>query len=193
MLEPLLGVTAGLTIGLVSLTINLIVPLAVVLLAMSEAANHTDGGLETSRRRSMLTGIGAGLTSPLLWAPVPGIVITLSGDHLPKTVAACFDLIGSATSGVAVFAVGLVLAAHPIVLSRSVFLGSVARVSVQSALFWVLLHVLHVVSAFANDSLLCCSFPLSNVLVLFAARCKQQRRRRLLCFSSLRFSWLPCR
>jgi predicted permease len=87
-------------------------------------------------------------------------------------VAACFDLIGSATSGVAVFAVGLVLAAHPVLLSGGVFLGSLARVSVQSVLFSALLHVLHVVSPFASDSLLCCSFPLSNIVVLFAARYK---------------------
>jgi malonate transporter len=171
-LEPLLGPAAGLTVGLVALTINLIVPLAVVLLAMNEAANSTEAEGSISRRHSVLTGLRAGLTSPLLWAPVLGIIMTLSGHHLPKPVAACFDLIGSATSGVAVFAVGLVLAAHPMVLSRGVLLGSVARVSVQSAVFWALLQMLHVESAFASDSLLCCSFPLSNVVVLFAARYK---------------------
>src|SRR5580692_2696078 len=171
-LEPLLGATAGPTIGLVSLTINLIVPLAVVLLAMNEAAKHTQAGVGASRRSPVLTGLGAGLTSPLLWAPVLGVVLTLSGHHLPAPVAACLDLIGSATSGVAVFAVGLVLAAHPILLSRGVVLGSLARVSVQSVLFFALLDVLHVVSPYASDSLVCCSFPLSNVVVLFAARYK---------------------
>jgi hypothetical protein len=59
-----------------------------------------------------------------------------------------------------VFAAGLVLAAHLIVLSGGVLLASVARVSVQSAFFWVLLYVPHVVSAFATDSLLCCSFSI---------------------------------
>jgi malonate transporter and related proteins len=86
--------------------------------------------------------------------------------------AGCFDLIGSATSAVAVFAVGLVLAARPILLSRAVFIGSIGRVTVQSALFLVLLRMLHVISPFARESLVCCSFPLSNVVVLFAARYK---------------------
>ena len=63
-------------------------------------------------------------------------------------------------------------AAHPVLLSGGVFLGSLARVSVQSVVFFALLHVLHVVSPFASDSLLCCSFPLSNIVVLFAARYK---------------------
>jgi predicted permease len=171
-LQPILGATAGPTVGLVALTINLTVPLAVVLLAMDEAAKQPRSGAGASSGSPVLTGLGAGLKSPLLWAPILGIVLTLSGHHLPMQVAACFDLIGSATSGVAVFAVGLVLAAHPILISKAVIFGSVARVSIQSALFLVLLRVLHVVSPFANDALLCCSFPLSNVVVLFASRYK---------------------
>jgi predicted permease len=171
-LQPILGATAGPTVGLVALTINLTVPLAVVLLAMDEATKQSKSGAGASNGSPVLTGLGAGLKSPLLWAPILGIMLTLSGHHLPMQVAACFDLIGSATSGVAVFAVGLVLAAHPILISKAVIFGSLARVSIQSALFLVLLRVLHVVSPFANDALLCCSFPLSNVVVLFAARYK---------------------
>lgn len=171
-LQPILGATAGPTVGLVALTINLTVPLAVVLLAMDEATKQSTSGAGASNGSPVLTGLGAGLKSPLLWAPILGIMLTLSGHHLPMQVAACFDLIGSATSGVAVFAVGLVLAAHPILISKAVIYGSLARVSIQSALFLVLLRVLHVVSPFANDALLCCSFPLSNVVVLFAARYK---------------------
>jgi predicted permease len=64
-LEPLLCPTAGPTIGLVALTINLIVPLAVVLLAMNEAAKHTQAGVGAPRRSSVLTGIAAGLICDL--------------------------------------------------------------------------------------------------------------------------------
>jgi len=81
-------------------------------------------------------------------------------------------LIGSATSGVAVFAVGLVLAAHPVRFSGAVLVGSLARVTVQSAVLFAILHLLHVVSPFAREALVCCSFPLATVVVLFAARYK---------------------
>ena len=186
-LQPILGATAGPTIGLVALTINLTVPLAVVLLAMDEATKRSQTGAGASSRSPVLTGLRAGLKSPLLWAPILGIILTLSGHHLPMQVAACFDLIGSATSGVAVFAVGLVLAAHPILISKAVIFGSLARVSIQSALFLALLRILHVVSPFANDSLLCCSFPLSNVVVLFAARYRavEAESASMLLFSTL--------
>jgi predicted permease len=117
----------------------------------------------------VVIGLSAGLKSPLLWGPILGIAVTFAGLHLPAAIAACFELIGSATSGVAVFAVGLVLASHAVRLSPIVLGGSLARVSVQSAVLFALLHLLHVVSPFAREALVCCSFPLATVVVLFAA------------------------
>jgi malonate transporter and related proteins len=81
-------------------------------------------------------------------------------------------LIGSTTSGVAVFAVGLILAAHAIRLSPTVWIGSLARITVQSAVLFVLLELLKVHSPFARETLVCCSFPSATVSVLFAARYK---------------------
>ena len=54
---------------------------------------------------------------------------------------------------VAVFAVGLVLAAHPVRFSPSVLVGSLAGVTVQSAVLFALLRLLHVVSPFAREAL----------------------------------------
>ena len=170
-LEPLLGATAGAAVGLVALTINLTVPMAVVLLEM-DAAGRRREATGSSRQNPVLTGLSTGLKSPLLWGPILGITLTLTGHHLPTPVAACFELIGSATSGVAVFAVGLVIAANSVRVSTGVVAGSLARVSVQSALFFALVRLFHVVSPFAREALVCCSFPLATVVVLFAARYK---------------------
>jgi hypothetical protein len=60
--------------------------------------------------------------------------IVFAGYHLPKVVASSFELIGSATSGV-VFAVGLVLAAHPMSLCRNVLIGTLGRITVQSGVY----------------------------------------------------------
>jgi predicted permease len=85
------------------------------------------------------------------------------------------ELIGSATSGVAVFAVGLILAANPVHLSRDVWFGSLARITLQSAVLFALLRLLQVHSPFARESLVCCSFPLATVVVLFAAKYKSSQ------------------
>jgi malonate transporter and related proteins len=171
-LGPILGPTSAGTVGLVALAINLTVPPAVILLEMDAAAKNQQAATGPSKPSAVLTGLNAGLKSPLLWAPILGIAVVLAGIHLPAVVASCFELIGSATSGVAVFAVGLVLASHPVRLSPGVFAGSLARITVQSAVLFALLHLLHVISPFARESLVCCSFPLATVVVLFAARYK---------------------
>ncbi len=171
-LEPILGPTSAGAVGLVALAINLTVPPAVVLLEMDAAAKNQPGATDHSKPNPILTGINAGLKSPLLWGPILGIAFVLAKIHLPAMITGCFELIGSATSGVAVFAVGLVLAAQPVRLSPLVFAGSFARVTVQSAVLFALLHILHVVSPFAREALVCCSFPLATVVVLFAARYK---------------------
>src|ERR1700730_113963 len=120
-LEPLLGRTSGGAVGLVALAINLTVPPAVVLLEMDAAAKGQQDASSSTKQNPILTGLGAGLKSPLLWAPILGITVVLLNIHLRAVVAACFELIGSATSGVAGFAVGLVLAAHSVRFSPALF------------------------------------------------------------------------
>lgn len=186
-LQPLLGPTSAGAVGLVALAINLTVPPAVILLEMDAASKGQQTASGSPKQNPVLTGLSAGLKSPLLWAPILGVAIVLAGFHLPTVVASCFELIGSATSGVAVFAVGLILAAHPVSLSRTVLFGTLGRVTVQSAVLFALLHVLHVMSPFAREALVCCSFPLATVVVLFAARYKssQSESASMLLFSTL--------
>ncbi len=81
-------------------------------------------------------------------------------------------MIGSATSGVAVFTVGLTLAAHAFHLSKTVLLGTLGRITVQTAVLFALLYLLHVESPFAREALVCCSFPLATIVVLLAAKYK---------------------
>jgi malonate transporter and related proteins len=169
-LQPLLGDTSTGTVGLVALAINLVVPAAIILLEMSHSA--TGAIPSSSRRTQVLSGLKSGLKSPLLWGPVLGIAVVLAGLHIPKEIAACFEMIGSATSGVAVFTVGLTLAAHAFHLSKAVILATLGRITVQTAVLFALLHLLDVHSPFAREALVCCSFPLATIAVLLAAKYK---------------------
>jgi predicted permease len=168
-LQPLLGDNSAGTVGLVALAINLVVPTAIILLE-SSGTGAASGA--SSARAQVLSGLKSGLKSPLLWAPVLGIVVVLLGLRIPKEVTSCFAMIGSATSGVAVFTVGLTLAAHAFHLSKEVLLSTLGRITVQTAVLFALLHLLHVQSAFAREALVCCSFPLATIVVLLAAKYK---------------------
>jgi malonate transporter and related proteins len=170
-LQPLLGDTTAGTVGLVALAINLVVPTAIILLESQSAGKAAASGVSSPRTQA-LSGLKSGLKSPLLWAPVLGIVVVLLGLHIPKDVASCFAMIGSATSGVAVFTVGLTLAAHAFHLSKAVVLSTLGRVTVQTAVLFALLDLLHVQGTFAREALVCCSFPLATIVVLLAAKYK---------------------
>jgi malonate transporter len=185
-LQPILGPTATGAVGLVALSINLVVPATVVLLEV-DAAKHQGVAKEGSTSSPVQAGLASGLKSPLLWAPIVGIAIVIAKIPLPQVIAASFELIGSTTSGVAVFAVGLVLAAHAFQFSRVVFLGTFGRLTVQNIVLLVLLRSLHVNSPFAREALICCSFPLATVVVLFAARYKssESETASMLLFSTL--------
>jgi malonate transporter len=171
-LQPLLGDTSVGTVGLVALAINLVVPAAIILLEMGSSGSGAAPASSSSRRAQVLSGLKSGLRSPLLWGPVLGIAVVLAGLRIPKDIASCFQMIGSATSGVAVFTVGLTLAAHAFHLSKAVLLGTLGRVTVQTAVLFALLHLLHVQSPFAREALVCCSFPLATIVVLLAAKYK---------------------
>jgi malonate transporter len=175
-LQPLLGNTSTGTVGLVALAINLVVPVAIILLETESsgagAASAASPSSAASRRAQVLSGLKSGLTSPLLWGPVLGIAVVVVGLRIPKDIASCFQMIGAATSGVAVFTVGLTLAAHSFHLSKAVVFGTFGRITVQTAVLFALLHLLHVQSPFAREALVCCSFPLATIVVLLAAKYK---------------------
>src|SRR5258708_1711336 len=157
-LQPLLGPTSGGPLGSGAPAIYLTPPPPARPLVIDARAQQHQVAPHTSQPSPIITGLNAGLKSPLLWAPILGITVVLLGIHLPAVVASCFELIGSATSGVAVFAVGLVLAAHPVRFSRAVLAGTLARVTVQSAVLFALLHLLQVSSPFARETLVCFIF-----------------------------------
>jgi malonate transporter len=171
-LQPLLGDTSSGTVGLVALAINLVVPAAIILLEVSATGMGAVSAPSSSRRAQIVAGLMSGLKSPLLWGPLLGIAVVLLGLHIPKYIASCFEMIGSATSGVAVFTVGLTLAAHVFQLSKSVILATLGRITVQTAVLFALLKLLHVQSPFAREALVCCSFPLATIVVLLAAKYK---------------------
>jgi malonate transporter and related proteins len=172
-LQPLLGNTSTGTVGLVALAINLVVPVAIILLETeSSGAEAAPAASSSSHRAQVLSGLKSGLTSPLLWAPVLGIVVVVVGLRIPQDIASCFQMIGAATSGVAVFTVGLTLAAHSFHLSKAVLLGTLGRITVQTTVLFFLLRLLQVHSPFAREALVCCSFPLATIVVLLAAKYK---------------------
>ena len=119
---------------------------------------------------SVAAALRAAATSPLLLAPLLGVALVVLAVRLPAVLLAPLQLLGQATTGVAVFAVGLTLAAHRLSFSKLVLATSLARVAVQSALLLGLLLLFHVHSELARAAVLACSLPVGVLQVLLASR-----------------------
>jgi malonate transporter len=161
-LSPIYGPDTGsAVVGLVSLITNLAqVSIAVFLL---ESAVPQRG-----KPPSIVDLIGRSATNPLVWAPVLGGVLAVLGLQLSPYVAATLEPLAAAASGVAIFASGLVLAAHRVNLSPLVLLGSLIVLAVQPALFVLAMKLGGLNGTMASATVVASAFPTATIAILFS-------------------------
>lgn len=180
-LQPLFGTTSVGVVGLVSLVCNLtITPITLVLVARgagqrSSPASSTQAApaaQESTAPNSMGSVILRALASPLVWAPVLGLVWALVGLPTSALVSQTFDLLGSAASGVAIFAAGLLLAAHKITLSGQVWWISLGKLIVEPVIVLGLLLAFGGRGQTGGAALVATALPCAVLGVLLAAQHK---------------------
>ncbi|MFP5330185.1 MAG: AEC family transporter [Alphaproteobacteria bacterium] len=161
-LTPIYGQETGAAVvGLVALVTNLAqVSIAVFLL---ESASPKSG-----ERISVPGLIVRSARNPLVWAPVLGGLLALTGLHLSPLVAQALQPLAAAAAGVSIFAAGLVLAAHRLVLSRIVVVGALVVLAVQPAIFFASLKLGGLSGAMPNATVVASAFPTATVSILFA-------------------------
>jgi len=161
-LTPIYGQETGsAVVGLVALVTNLAqVSIAVYLL---ESASP-NGGERVSINGSVARSAG----NPLVWAPVLGGLLALTGLHLSPLVAQALEPLAAAAAGVSIFAAGLVLAAHRLVLSRIVVIGALVVLAVQPAIFFASLKLGGLSGAIPGATVVASAFPTATVSILFA-------------------------
>jgi hypothetical protein len=113
---------------------------------------------------------------PVVVAPILALVLVVAGVEFPPTLLNATKLLGSATTGVALFASGIVLYAQRITVSRFV-LGAVAmRNIVVPALLWVILAAIGLSHIDLRLAVLANALPAPVAAVIFAVQYKQGQR-----------------
>lgn len=161
-LEPIYGSDTGsAVVGLVALITNLAqVSIAVFLL---ESASP-----EAGETVSVARTFGRSAANPLVWAPVLGGILAVTGVQLSPYVSDALLPLAAAASGIAIFACGLVLASHRIVFSPLVLLGSAIVLAIQPLLFLIAMRVGGVSGIMANATVVASAFPTATISILFA-------------------------
>jgi predicted permease len=139
--------TSAIPIAIASLVINLtVVPVTILLLALNATGGDSqgkslaaqDGEHSASLPASHLSVLAAKLAEtvkePIVWAPVLGFVIVLSGLRIPQLIVHSLYMLGHASGGVALFACGIVLASGTIKVNRYVLLFVFLKNIVQPAM-----------------------------------------------------------
>ncbi len=118
-LGDLFGKTSAVTIAIAALVINLIVvPVTILGLALGRTPVAMTGSA-TTRHSAFTEKLLETVKHPIVWAPVLAFVLVLCNVRVPSIVDHGLSLLGQATSGVALFASGIMLAAYKIQIDRT--------------------------------------------------------------------------
>jgi predicted permease len=131
--------------------------------------------------------VRSAVTAPVVWAPVLALVLVLAGVQLPEVLVNAMKLLGSATTGVALFATGIVLFAQRITVSCFVVGAVAARNVVAPALLWVILAAIGMAHTDLRLAVLANALPAPAAAVIFAVQYRQGQREMasVVFFSSL--------
>jgi predicted permease len=128
-----------------------------------------------SEGRDRRTGIAVAWRSildavekPLVWAPLAGVVLAVAHIHVPNVAQKSLSLIGEATSGVALFAMGLLLSGQRLHIGAAAALNVVLKNLAQPAAMWLLALMFGVTGAFRREMILLSALPTASITAMFA-------------------------
>lgn len=170
---PVLGmlfpIDADLAIAAGSILMNLIqVPLALVFLVGNKGVE----GEKKSPLEIVFGSIKNAVLQPVVWAPVLAFVLLLIGLDMPKFLKGSFMLLGQATGGVALFAVGAVLFAQKVSVSREVIINVLSKNIVLPAIVLCAMFLLGLPSVDNGLVSVTLAIPTASIAVIFAVEYK---------------------
>ncbi len=119
-------------------------------------------------RSSILSAV----KEPLVWAPLAGIVMAVAQIPLPDLGQKSFNLIGEATSGVALFALGLVLSGQKLRIGLPAVMNIFFKILVQPLTMWLLAILLGVTGVYRREMILLGALPTASMTAMFAVQYK---------------------
>lgn len=108
------------------------------------------------------------LKKPLVWAPLAGIVLALCHVPILDVVTKSLNLIGTATSGVALFALGLVLSGQKLRIGVAALVNTCLKMLAQPLVMLLLAILLGVAGVYRREMILLGALPTASMTAMFA-------------------------
>ena len=165
-LTAVIGTSAVLSVVIGNLISSFVLlPLTLTLL---EAGKSRESG--SGRTAVVWTSVLGAVKQPLVWAPLAGILMAVVQIPLPQVASQSLNLIGEATSGVALFALGLVLSGQKLRIGAPAVLNVVFKVLAQPAVMWMLAVLLGVTGVYRREMILLGALPTASMTAMFAVQ-----------------------
>ncbi len=119
-------------------------------------------------RQSLLSSF----KQPYVLAPVLAAILVLLDLRPPVVFERMLELIGSTTSGVALFLAGLILAAYRIEVTAETLGNTLVKTIVQPLLMALLVVALGVAKPLASEGIVICALPTAIICPMLALRYK---------------------
>ncbi|EIU7559218.1 AEC family transporter [Providencia rettgeri] len=170
---PVLGVLfpidADIAIAVGSLLMNLIqVPLALIFLVGTNDNSTSKKGAFSV----VINSIKNAITQPVVWAPILAFILLSIGFDMPKFLKGSFILLGQATGGVALFAVGAVLYAQKVSFSIPVIINVLSKNILLPLIILAIMIVLSIPHAERGLVSVTLAIPTASIAVIFAVEYK---------------------
>jgi malonate transporter len=116
------GAASGIPIAIETIVINLaVVPLTIILMALEARSRAASADRRAAPSRAdVVVEIVSAIKQPIIWLPVFGVLIVLAGIPVPALFANALELLGNASSGVALFASGIIIAGYRLTITSAV-------------------------------------------------------------------------
>jgi malonate transporter and related proteins len=136
----------------------------------TSASSASSGGLHLRRH------LAAAFKEPVVVAPVTALILVLAGVSLPSTVVQSLKLLGTTSTGAALFALGIVLYAQRITLSKSVLTLTAARNVLVPAVLWAALVALGASHMLVREAVVALALPAVLIVTILSVQYKQSER-----------------
>jgi malonate transporter len=169
--KGLFGNSGVLSVTVATVIANLtIAPLTVVLLEMHAHRQAREAGVTVGLVEEIVNALRTSFVQPVVWAPLVGVAIVATGIRIPETIDNMLALIGSTTSGVSLFAAGLIIAAYRVTVSLEIIGNVIAKMVMQPLFAVFLVALFKVAPPLDRELILMCAIPASAFPVLLAPR-----------------------
>ena len=107
---------------------------------------------------------------PLVLAPIIGAIYASLNLHMPALAMESLILIGGTTSGVSLFALGLIMSQDKVSISKPVLLNVFNKTVVHPLIMFGAVIAFGITGALAKEAILLCALPPAIMTTMFAAK-----------------------